>query len=296
MKKTQTILLTSLLAYATACGDQAGFKVITGEEGGGGSSSSAGGPRGSDGGPDSDDQTIRNTLSQDDIKDRIGDEDRGKIKFEDGLDPSEIEILCRHGDLLATTNKRVNFPKPTEECKWGRDGNLNMKQLYVQARYEQSHKVDIGKNAIVCDMNFAFEEQDMFFDDEIMLLFDNTILAASMDFNKYFEQRNGLYQYNWNRLVGKEYPLGRTYQTYCLGEEDGKGSCEMPYTETRGPMSLHFDSSILHRVGAGRVQEDHAFKMVTTGDNDPRHSNGSPKDCVHSALTFDVQVQYIPLK
>ena len=55
-----------------------------------------------------------------------------------------------------------NFPKPNYTCEWEKNGNLEERNSYFQARIEQMRELSVGADTILCDVKFKFATQEFF--------------------------------------------------------------------------------------------------------------------------------------
>jgi hypothetical protein len=272
------ILMVASGALFTNCGDQASFKTLD-TDGSKNQSSSTG--------PDS--ETIGDgnaTAGGNEIGD--ANPNPSEVSEDPIIDPEEIKRLCENQTHLFHTEV-VKFEQPEDTCSWGVEGNLSKVQEMVRARGEQYHMMDLGDNAVICDMEFTVPNQEIEFDDEIFLTLNNAVLAASMDYTPAMEQREDVFFYSWNSIVNQPYVKDGTPHNYCLGGAQGLGQCVMPYTQTTGDMRLDFDPSLFYNISAYTFSSKYNFGLVTTGDN-------NDSDCLHTGLEFSVAVKYIKLE
>ena len=125
----------------------------------------------------------------------------------------------------------------------------------------------------------------MVYDDNFLLTFNDVVLAASYGpMVSEFREDDGLFLYEWERLVG--YPFGfQAVPVYCLGANEGLSECIIPPPESPGLISLDFGGELIDALSLIAVQEErYEFMFVTTGDNDPA------TDCSHAAFRFTVDV------
>ncbi|MGE0172669.1 MAG: hypothetical protein AB7T49_07790 [Oligoflexales bacterium] len=205
-----------------------------------------------------------------------------------GIPPGDVAEICNHQENLKKVFKQIKFNPPTSACAWGQDGNLTKLDSVVRARREQIQNLDLTGSNVICSVAFNLPQQQINFDDEIFLIFNNYVLAASRDYTYALPEKNGMYLYDWKSLVNQPYQAVDTQNYYCLGDDQGLGSCVMPYTQTTGALELRFDDSLLQNISALSSLTDHSFGLVTIGDN-------NPTDCIHTGLTFDVTVRYAPI-
>lgn len=186
---------------------------------------------------------------------------------------------------------RVDFEASPPGCPWEEDDNLPMRQAHVTARVEQYVELDLPEGVVVCDMSLNFTPDPsvtptMEYDDNMFFLYNRVVLAASYaPMVDRFTQRRGLPIYNWTQLAGMEFGFDPTTPTFCLGEAEGRASCEIPPPETMGAMRLQFDDDLVDELSFRALElGTEEFGFVVIGDNDPRD------DCRHESFSFDVTV------
>lgn len=204
------------------------------------------------------------------------------------LTEDQIKDRCKSGETQ-TRKIGISFPNPAKQCEWSKAGNLDLIQGIVTARHEAVNNLPIAADEVICAMQFSFAQQEIRYDDEISLLFNGRFLMHSVESDiRYFEKQSsdGFYIYDWSRFVGKPYTADYTnIKDYCIGAEDGKGSCSMPPTETNGMIKLEFNEDVTFRLSALADKERKGtFTWVTTGDNDPA------TDCQHMDIAFEVEL------
>lgn len=217
-------------------------------------------------------------------------------------DTGIVKKACQQGNIQ-TKVQHFNFPNPRNSsspkktCNWGKDGNSGTENIgesntnygsRFTARAEQVRELDIPKNAVICDLEFAFPTQtDFIYDDEMFFVFDNVLLASTRSVDSYLDKVGDLQLYDWSKLAMKRWGSA---SVYCLGQNTGESSCAWPRTDTRGAIRMDFSPDVLMKaVGLNLSLARHSFKMVTTGDNNP------DKDCSHQEMDFDVQISYTAL-
>ena len=202
----------------------------------------------------------------------------------------EIAEICETSELQTVTLE-VAFPDAPPNCNWGQDGNLLMQQGVVTGRQEQVASLDLPEGEVICGLKLGFKSLDpsfqqvMVYDDNFFLTFNDVVLAASYGpMVEVFEEDNGLYTYDWNRLKGYDFGFGQV-PTYCIGADEGLSTCQIPPPEQPGLISLDFGGELIERLSLIAVQQGrYDFMFVATGDNDPA------TDCSHAAFQFTVDV------
>jgi hypothetical protein len=234
--------------------------------------------------------------------------------------PNKLEEKIKHNcqtETVKTISQKVLFANPGKTCDWTKGTNLSRIDLQIRARREQFVPLTGLGNGIVCSMNFEFPKQDMLYDDEIFLLYNNTVLTSSINYNQYFGEKNGLSFYDWSKIRGVKYSA-RERNSFCLGRDTELGLCSMPYTETAGSMVLSFHDELIYKISAATnikldalstfsltagheryegqesavpgdftdKERGIGFTFVTLGDNDN-------SDCQHKPFEFTVNLKYI---
>ena len=202
----------------------------------------------------------------------------------------EIAEICDTSELQTVTLE-VAFPEAPADCNWGEDGNLVMQQGVVTGRQEQVGSLDLPEGEVICGLQLGFKSLDpsfqqvMVYDDNFFLTFNDVVLAASYGpMVEVFEEDDGFYTYDWNRLKGYEFGFGQV-PTYCIGANEGLSDCTIPPPEQPGLISLDFGGELIERLSLIAVQQGrYDFTFVATGDNDPG------TDCSHAAFQFTVDV------
>jgi hypothetical protein len=246
------------------------------------------GPDGPDAGdPDGQDQTDNPVgLDDGDGLDAVDTGDPEDVENKPPLTETEIKERCVSGET-ATRKLTVSFPNPGRQCDWDQNGNMGLIQGVVTARHEAHSDMGVGVDEVICGMRFNFSQQQMRYDDEISLLFNGRFLMHSVEADmRFFEKQDGFYVFDWSRFVGQPYNANYSrINDYCIGSEDGKGSCSMPPTETNGTIRLEFDNDVTYKLGAIADKERKGvFSWVTTGDND------AATDCQHMDINFEVEL------
>lgn len=234
-----------------------------------------------------------------------------------GTPNDNVEIVkkaCDRTNTIERTQKIEfknprNASNPKKSCGWGQNGNAGTEDLRQSmtgdpansphvlaedkftARAEQRVALDLPANAVICDLSFAFTKQKMIYDDHMLFMYDDVVLAATKPVEHLLQKSEGMSLYDWTRLVNKPWKFGDgVAYTYCFGEESGKASCSWPLSMQEGTIELEYDPSVLMKVAARNLtRSQHAFTLATTGDNNP------DSDCQHSDFSFDVKISYSSL-
>lgn len=208
--------------------------------------------------------------------------------------PEDVVDACQEY-TPETVTLEVLFPAQEDACPWGRDDNAVPRDGVFTARIEETETLDLPEDAVICDLAFDFsglvpdEVQVMVYDDHFFFTFNDNVLASSYAPAVDALPTDGaLRTWDWERVVGMDYHAIGEGAPYCLGGETGGGTCDIPATETPGPISLSFDEALVAELSLSAIQEGrYDFAFVTTGDDDPE------KDCRHEAFGFTVEVPYL---
>lgn len=177
------------------------------------------------------------------------------------------------------------------------DGNLTMLDSYLRSRYEQSQKLDLPANAVICDVQMSTNKQSFKYDDVFYLTFNDRVIASDL------QRSMSSLKYNVLNVAGKQMPLYKyqwvdgvrgvsfagvndTANDYCLGSDQGLASCSWPLSQKAGTIKFDFDQDLLIAIGVTASSDNQRFGFIMTGDNDPS------SDCYHEALSFDTTVKY----
>ncbi len=220
----------------------------------------------------------------------------GKLLLSDLEDAGDIEEACSEYEPEEITLEVV-FPAQTDACSWGKGDNLEPANGYFTARVEEVVALEMPEDAVICDMSFAFsgivpgDIQVMVYDDHFFFTFNDIVLAASYGpAVEALEETDGLRQYAWEPIAGMEYHTEDSYSSYCLGEDEGEATCDIPDTEVEGEISLSYSDSIVSELSLRAIEDErYDFSFITTGDDNPN------SDCMHEEFSFTVDVPYLQL-
>lgn len=198
-------------------------------------------------------------------------------------------------------DSRVETGNSADICSFGPSDNVS---VFVNngfngktaARYEQSSKLGLPANAVVCDIALSNDLSSFKYDDMIYLTYNGYVLASSSKTsveNRFasadvslpsLAQSLRLYKFDWTRLRGSS--GSQALDNYCLGSDIGVGACSLPQSEQQGQIGLAWDPKVLIAVGLSAPAEAQEFKFIVTGDND------TAKDCYHQELKLKTTVKY----
>ncbi len=216
---------------------------------------------------------------------------------------SETKINCDNAqkqNRLLTDTQQIVFDDTKDEstrtkvCLFGKDGNLEQKNDFMQARYEQHRKLVLPANAVVCDLDMSTPTQKFKYDDVFVFTFNGRILATNNKTALYMTSPENslmidsapvpIYKYNWLSL--STLPFVNQVDDYCLGLAQGAAMCQWPETEKQGDIQFDFNRDLLIALGSYAASTEQTFGFIITGDNDP------DLDCYHERLEFSMSVKY----
>lgn len=217
---------------------------------------------------------------------------------------TQIQTNCenaRQQNQLRVHNQKIQFEDTkiesgrNEVCLFGQDGNDDIRNTYMQARYEQTQNVNLPAGAVICDLEMTTSVQGFRYDDVFVLTYNNRVLATNNKSAlmmsqpeaqlKIASQQNvPIYKYDWPSLRGL--PFQNIEDDYCVGENQNLSSCRWPVTERPGSIFFDFDQRLLIALGLQNKPENQKFGFIITGDND------LSLDCYHEKLEFNMNVQY----
>lgn len=192
---------------------------------------------------------------------------------------------------IQTKSTQVVFEDNVGQCQWGLGENLSQRNGYARARAEQVRQVTVPAGAVVCQVHLEDVDQQNFqYDDNIILTLNNYMLAATTNFETYFQKVNGYYRYDWSRLANKDGKvLGSdtvVARQYCAGKDQGLSACLFPLTQTNGSVQLQFHERVIQNILGMTSATDINLAMITTGDDN------AESDCHHNPIRFNVKVDY----
>jgi hypothetical protein len=121
-------------------------------------------------------------------------------------------------------------------------------------------------------------EQEIVFDDELLVTFADAVLLSSIRPEGIFEMTDGIPRYRWADLHGER--LGEHAGTFCV---DATTPCTLPDSEQRGRFVLDVSGELGLKLGEMAIAQGAAeVAVVTTGDNNV------DDDCRHTPFTLRV--------
>tara|TARA_B100001248_G_C27398872_1_gene468110 strand:+ start:7527 stop:8393 length:867 start_codon:yes stop_codon:yes gene_type:complete len=229
----------------------------------------------------------------DGVSDNDGGNNDGGPGDQDDID--YVKTTCENSPWQSL-NTSITFPSYQNGCAYNQNGNLGPRNGFVQARYEHIVPMNIPDNAIICDLDMQTQTSTMYYDDHLIVALNNYVLSSS-NLN-YIEDgllvpvlnsdtQETLYKYDWAQMVGAPWRQGGNHNVvYCLGEDSGNSSCQIPLTQNTGSFKVDIDEDALQTIiGLSNVGSNHKFKLVVTGDND--------LDCISSEFSFNVNIKYV---
>ena len=176
----------------------------------------------------------------------------------------------------------IEIPNLAPNCPWNEGDNIEQAGALFSARVEQIVPFEIPVGGNLCSFEITGASDDFYYDDELMLLLNDVVLIASVNFYSVLDMEDGLPKNEWSKIVGKT--TGQVGSgPVCL---NGNIECSMPGTQSNGEVSLAFDAPTNLMLAASGENGQHNFRMIVTGDND------EDSDCHHSGLTMLIQYEY----
>lgn len=204
--------------------------------------------------------------------------------------PTDLAALC------ATLPRKsrvvpVSFAESQGKCPWSVGNNLPAKDGIVRARREESHSLETNEKEAICSIKVNSTQQQIKFDDELILTFNDVVLLSSYDYSKRYPQEDGMPVYRWDGLKNAFNPGPATpFTPFCIGSpNDPKPACTVPKTETTGLFKLDVPADISAKLSTKALAEKRAtIGLVVTGDDDSA-------DCNHSEIKLDIELEYVEL-
>jgi hypothetical protein len=222
-------------------------------------------------------------------------------------DPRVPQIVQNCKDAITagtikTMDQTIDFNDSHQEtglaqvCAFDQGDNLSEVDGFMRARYEQDRTLNLPANAVICDVQMTTPAQKFTYDDILFLTYNGRIMGSDnktsittkLQPDSSAQLANGqlvpLYTFDW--LGIRNAPFANVADNYCLGTDQGAGTCMWPVTETTGDIVFQFDPQLLIAIALKAPANQQTFGFVVTGDNDPK------TDCAHSDLQFAMHVKY----
>ena len=239
-------------------------------------------------------------------------------------DPIDVINSCAEAQAkgaIQVYNQQVQFaqtplPAGQPRCSWKQgpsvlddtpdaNGNLTMFNEYTRTRVEEYVNLNIPADAVLCSVDVRGDQQSFIHDDVFYFTYNNYVLASSLkrslksDPEKLFSNIN-FFNYDWasfrntpfGNVPGGPVPIANRPDNYCLGADEGFGSCTIPVTDTLGTFAINFAPEVFVPISLKPVNGFHRLGVIVTGDDNPLDNNNRPKDCTHSDLDIEVRVEY----
>jgi hypothetical protein len=191
-------------------------------------------------------------------------------------EPAKDVMDCEK-KALSTAVLQLDFPATKGTCTW--DIGIHLGGMY--GHLEQTLKLPVQNNWVVCGISLAANKPDLYYDDYISLQFNNRTLIGSPGLVDILEKdEQGLPIFDWTKLQRQSISSGNT----CL---PGAVQCTLPESQRAGALQLELDAAtqqklMLHAAKEGRYE----FSVLTTGDNEIQ------EDCAHNGIPLSVTVKY----
>lgn len=202
---------------------------------------------------------------------------------------AEQQDLCLSPAVLEKSEV-LHFPEIPSgtTCAFASADNLSRKDAFIRAYLKQEQTITLPEGALLCGFSLDPTDKAMHYDDEMIFTVEDKILIATKDYTEYFTKDGMFYTFSWEALRNKVYNQFDQRSLYCVGGDQGLSECQLPLTDTSGPISLSFSAELSSRL-AQVLQSKNTlrFAWITTGDNDD-------SDCRHTDLTLPIRIRYVP--
>ena len=203
-------------------------------------------------------------------------------------DPIVQEILlnCQRAQAnghLLTVTKTINFEDTRVEsgkqqiCDFAQtgqqtaNGNLDMVDGQLRARYEQDRNLGLPDGAVLCDVQLQNDLQTFRYDDVFFFSFNGYLLASNDKtavvqrlapvMSQLGSTSVPFYRYDWMAL--RTAPFANVADDYCLGSAQGSSTCTWPITESQGNIKFSFDQELLIRLSANTTSSQQTFSFAS---------------------------------
>ncbi len=204
---------------------------------------------------------------------------------------AEQQDLCLSPAVLEKSEV-LHFPEIPSgtTCAFATGDNLSRKDAFIRAYLQQEQVITLPEGALLCGFSMDSTDKAMRYDDEMIFTVEDKILIATKDYTEYFAKEGMFYTFSWEALRNKVYNQFDQRSLYCVGGDLGLSECQLPLTDTSGPISLSFSAELSSRL-AQVLQNKNSlrFAWITTGDNDD-------SDCRHSDLSLPIRIRYVPVE
>ena len=204
-----------------------------------------------------------------------------------------VMTLCAQNQSVTNTFE-ISMPT-SSSCDFNADGNSS-KSLKASARAHHKGTLTLPTNAIVCNFEKIYSEDQLLFNDEMFVLANNLVLTASMSHYLDPMPKNNadLIKFSWESMV--DTVENESAPIYCLGT-----SCTLPPERTFGQFSLGAIGEIYSQqiFSEGLIQgmtNSVSFSGVAIGDDDSddcRLQQRNIDNELQNELKFKVIVNYV---
>lgn len=191
---------------------------------------------------------------------------------------------CGFGARKITST--LTFPRTTNECPWGVNGNMGKDQGYLGARREQVVTISLPSDVReICNFRLNLRQREIEYDDTIVFTINDMVIAtngfANTTLNSWLTKNpQGLYIYNWFRMRNRSYNRDIMF---CAEGVD----CRIPPSERRGQifLDIHPDFWQKSEIFLPPIPTSINMRVIVMG-------NKQGSDCQHSGMTFDYELEY----
>ena len=224
----------------------------------------------------------------------IGTKDNGTKPLDPTISPTQsvtIEELCAKPEKFLKVTRSISFPEPPTSCDFADPINLPGSSSTVSAQLTQTVPLLLPENSVICGLSFNFPTQNIRYDDHMFINFNDVVLASTFTgLTTPLQVVNNLKIFDWTKIRGTKWPSSLSDQRppYCIGGEYGTPACDIPKSQDTGKIQIQIPpDKALALSKRGEALKKYQFSIVGIGDNDPG------KDCKHTAINFDVEIQYV---
>lgn len=170
-------------------------------------------------------------------------------------------------------------------CGFGKAPNIEAHNEFVTAAETSTQMLNLPKGKI-CDISIESPKNALLhYDDMLVLSIEHNAIFVSTDaLLPFMEQKDGVYQWDFSRVVGKK-PREFGGKSYCIGNA---ADCVIPDTDKTGPVAINLPNSKIAPISVAiQGKKAVSINLTAMGDNDD-------SDCSHTQLDIKVTFKYIP--
>lgn len=175
-------------------------------------------------------------------------------------------------------------------CSWGRNGNLSVKNSYITARETSSHTLELPKGALICKVNEIKSEEQVYFDDWMVLNWNQRLIMSSIDQIESFLEKSGdYYLYDWEKIKGKH--QSKYEGSFCYSNN----SCSIPGHARNSTLQATFSEEWSQKLSVSLLLDgfnsNHTVNALVYGDDDWRDCQ--LRDTSWGNIDLSVDLEYV---